>query len=167
MQFSSESLDLFTGGRRSARASHTAGTLSLAAGRQLGAQGDLQFGITRSVGSGRLLLPTAVPDEARPFAETNRFVLLRYDSLESLAFPTRGQLFIARWEQQPATRAGQPTLAQTTMQGLAAFRFSEWGGHLYGEWAKSGSGFAPVSLRGFLRLTGTPRDQLVQNGSIL
>ena len=108
-----------------ARASLTANTLTLTVGTQLGAQGDLQFGVTRSVGSGRQLLPTPVPDANVPFAETNRFVLLRYDSLESLAFPTRGQLFIARWEQQPSLRAAQPTLAQTSMQGLAAFRLGE------------------------------------------
>ena len=29
---------------------------------------------------------------------------------------------------------------------------------MYGEWAKSKSGFAPLRLGGFLRLTGAPRD---------
>ena len=160
VQYDSESLDLFSGGRRLSRASLSSSSFNLAAGRQLGAQGDLRLGVIRSVGRGRVLLPTPVVDDARDFSETKRFVLLRYDSLESLAFPTRGQLLIARWEQQPATRTGQPSLAQSSVQGLAAFHLGEWGGHLYAEWAKSPSGFAPVALGGFLRLTGTPRDSV-------
>ena len=51
--------------------------------------------------------------------------------------------------------------------GLAAFRLGEWDGHVYGEWARAREGLAPVSLGGFLRLSGTPRNSLGAGGVVL
>ena len=91
-------------------------------------------------------------------AETTRFLLFRYDTLNSLAFPTDGSLVVADLQSTPALSGRATTLAQSSVLGLTAIRLGEWGGHVYGEWSKSRSGFAPLRLGGFLRLTGAPRD---------
>jgi NTE family protein len=158
--YDSESRDFFASGRAVARASVISTSLTLGAGRQLGNAGDLRVGITRSVGRGRILLPKPPTDDPRDFTETLHFATLRVDTLEPLAFPTRGVLLAARWQQFPAERAGLPSLAQSQLAGMVAFRLGEWGGHLYGEWARSPAGFAPLELGGFLRLTGTPRESI-------
>jgi NTE family protein len=159
LEYATEPQDQFDGGRRVARASVTARTATVALGRRFGRSAEVQFGVTRVLGRGRVLLPQ-VADSVIDVAETNRYALLRYDTLNSLAFPTDGELLVAHWTQTPSLGAGTTTLAQSQVQGLSAFRLGEWGGHVYGEWAKSQSGFAPLRLGGFWRLTGAPRDSV-------
>ena len=43
---------------------------------------------------------------------------------------------------------------------MSAFQRGDWAGHIYGEWARSQGNTAPLSLGGFLRLSGTPADSL-------
>jgi NTE family protein len=43
---------------------------------------------------------------------------------------------------------------------MAAVHTENWAGHVYGEWAHAQSGAAPLSLGGFLRLSGTAADSL-------
>ena len=159
------SQDTFDQGLRQGRVSISASTASVALGHTLGRNGDLRVGIQRNQGVGKLLLPITTSDTTH-FGESNAFALLRYDSLESLAFPTSGGLLTARWERGRATVPGEPSLAQSFVQGLSAFSLGDWGGHVYGEWAKSRTGFAPLSLGGFLRLSGAPRDS-INGGTVL
>ena len=160
IDYVTDPVDFFTDGRRQARASVTSTSAMLALGRQFGNSAELRIGITRAVGRGRVIIPQPVDDGAVPFSETWRFALLRYDTLNALAFPTDGALLQLEWAQTARPAPGEPSLAQTQLRALQAFRVDEWGGHVYLEWAKSRSGFAPLSLGGFLRLTGAPRDSI-------
>lgn len=157
LEYQTEPLDLFSAGKRIARASITTRQLSLSLGHQFGTRASVQLGVARSRARGRLLLPQTAADVS-DIAETVRYALFRYDTLNSLAFPTEGDLLVASWQQTPSLDNNATTLAQSSLLALSAFRLGEWGGHLYGEWAKSKSGFAPLRLGGFLRLTGAPRD---------
>ena len=158
-EYDTEPLDLFVDGRRTARASVTTQSMSASLGYQFGSRASLHAGVLRTLGRGRVLLPETATDVS-DIAETTRFVSLRYDTLNSLAFPTEGSLFVAQLQSTPAPGRSVTTLAQSSVQGLSAIRLGEWGGHVYGEWAKSRSGFAPLRLGGFLRLTGAPRDSV-------
>ena len=160
-----QSQDLFSQGVREGRVSVSASTVSLALGRTIGSNADVRLGVKRNVGDGKQLLP-ASEQGAVHFGETNVFALVRYDSLESLAFPTGGDLLLVRWERGSAKTTSEPSLSQSTVQALSAFSLGEWGGHLYAEWAKSRTGFAPLSLGGFLRLSGAPRDS-INGGTVL
>lgn len=86
---------------------------------------------------------------------TNQFVRLRIDTLDSLAFPVRGQYFNAQWERSLLGNEGKPSLERSAIIGLTAFDAGNWAGHLYAEWSHANQGFAPQSLGGFLRLSGT------------
>lgn len=161
-----ESNDLYLLDRRVARIGLSVSTASLALGTSVGRHGDLRVGVDRNVGQTDLLLP--LDDEAvARFAESNAFVQLRYDTLENLAFPTQGQLLYARWERFKAQAIDEPSLASSRVQLMTAMRLgADWGGHLYGEWSKSSSGYAPLALGGFLRLSGAPR-QSILGGTVL
>ena len=155
--YDTEPLDLFVAGKRVARATINKRSLSASLGYQFSSRASLEAGVLRALGRGRVLLgPT--DSEVSDVAETTRFLLFRYDTLNSLAFPTDGSLVVADLQSTPALSGRATTLAQSSVQGLTAIRLGEWGGHVYGEWSKSRSGFAPLRLGGFLRLTGAPRD---------
>ena len=158
-EYDTEPLDLFVGGKRTARASITTQSISASLGYQFGSRASLHAGVLRTLGRGRVLLPEAATDVS-DISETTRFISLRYDTLDSLAFPTEGSLLVASLQSTPEPGRSVTTLAQSSVQALSAIRLGEWGGHVYGEWAKSRSGFAPLRLGGFLRLTGAPRDSV-------
>lgn len=84
---------------------------------------------------------------------------LQMDTLDSLALPSRGMLLQSRIESSHAA-ANATGRSAWSIIGLKAFRVGTWDGHVYGEWARARSGLAPLSLGGFLRLSGTPRESL-------
>jgi NTE family protein len=47
---------------------------------------------------------------------------------------------------------------------MAAVHTANWAGHVYAEWARAQRGAAPLSLGGFLRLSGTPADSVEGQG---
>ncbi|MDO8068017.1 patatin-like phospholipase family protein [Janthinobacterium sp. SUN206] len=155
IQYSSQAVDLFDKGRRSARVAYSGQGASLVLGRQFGFWGDLQFGVSRSEVKAGVSIPAdpAYPQERA--LGTNQFVQFRVDTLDSPGFPTRGVLFDATWTRASTTGSGETGLGRSAITGLKAFGRGNWAGHVYGEWARAQRGEAPLSLGGFLRLSGT------------
>lgn len=155
-QYSAASLDIYDRGRRAARIGYDFSTVALTVGRQLSTWGDVHFGIERRVGEARSLVVVEDSQTTETFGETVRFAQFQADTLDGLALPSRGRLLQLRVEQSAATPTREARRSATAL-GLQAFRIDTWDGHLYGEWSRSRSGLAPLSLGGFLRLSGTPR----------
>jgi NTE family protein len=159
MQYGSLSTDLFTEGRRQARAGYNVGGASLVLGRELGNWGDLQLGVTRQ----HAAITVEIPQSGAPpeySYDTSRFVRFRVDTLDSLGFPSRGVFLDAALESSPAGAGNATSLARSSVAAMAALHTADWAGHLYGEWARAQYGAAPLTLGGFLRLSGTVPDSV-------
>ncbi len=160
VEYGASSLNVFNEGRKIFRAGLRSASATLAAGRGLSNWGDVQLGISRRFGRANVLVPEDPVAPSFRFYDTVQFVNLRTDTLDTLAFPSRGQLLIAHWERSPSKDGGKPSLTRSAAIGLTAFKAGNWAGHLYGEWSRSSLGTAPQSLGGFLRLSGTEPDSL-------
>jgi NTE family protein len=158
--YTARSLDIYSDENRVARVGLRYLDTALAAGRELGTWGDLRYGILRRFGRADLLLPADPEASTQRGFETVHFVQLRSDTLDSLAFPTRGHLLEARWELSPSNEDRRLAFANSAVLGLKAISHKAWAGHLYGEWSHADQGTAPQSLGGFLRLSGTPQESL-------
>jgi NTE family protein len=163
MQYGSQSSDLFAEGRRVARAGLDTFGASLVLGRELGDWGDLQFGATRQRARTHMLIPDATSGTEYGY-DTTHFVRYRIDTLDSLAFPSRGFMLNASVERSPASSTQPTSLARSSVVGMAAVHTANWAGHMYAEWARAQRGSAPLSLGGFLRLSGTPADSVEGQG---
>ena len=155
LQYTSSAMDLFDKGRRSSRVAYNGQAAALVLGRQFGTWGDLQFGISRTEVKAKLAIPADPTQPESRALGTTQFVQFRVDTLDSPGFPTRGMLVDATWARDPSTRAGEAALGRSSITGLKAFSRGNWAGHVYGEWARAQRGEAPLSLGGFLRLSGT------------
>jgi NTE family protein len=160
MQYGANSINIFNQGRKIYRVGLRSTSATFAAGRELENWGDIQFGISRRFSRANVLVPEDPGAPTYRFYDTAQFAALTIDTLDSLAFPSRGQLLSAQWERSPSKDSGQPSLTQSAVIGLTAFQAGNWAGHVYGEWARSNLGTAPQSLGGFLRLSGTEPDSL-------
>jgi NTE family protein len=158
LQYGSRSTDLFSEGRRLARAGYNAAGASLVLGRELGLGGDLQLGVTRQ----RAVTTVEIPQGgAADYAyDTTQFLRYRLDTLDSLGFPSRGLFLDALLERSPVGGANAASLARSSLVALGALHSTNWAGHLYGEWARAQRGSAPLTLGGFLRLSGTVPDSV-------
>lgn len=154
LSYSSSAADVFSEGRRMARVGYKVAGATWAMGRELGNWGDLQAGVTRQRMRASVQIP-AVVDAPQYSYDTTQFVQYRVDTLDSLAFPSRGVWLDAIVQRSPGTRADPTSLARSSVMGLAALHSTNWAGHLYGEWARAQRGSAPLTLGGFLRLSGT------------
>ena len=163
-QYSNSSTDLFADGHRLARFGYKANTTGFLLGRELGNWGNLQAGILRQSADGRITIPyvPAAPDTHG--VDTVRYVHYTVDTLDSLAFPTRGVLLNTSIERSPGGGSSS-SLARSQAIGLAAFHTDNWAGHVYGEWSHAQRGSAPLALGGFMRLSGT-EDGSVEGQSI-
>ena len=159
IQYDSSSADLFADGRRIARVDFNMTTASLALGRQLSSWGNAQLGIVRRVGDAHFLIAPPQGLDSGHFDERAYFAQFQYDTLDSLAFPSRGAFLDARWE-WGAWGSRNSSARQSAVIAMKAVGFGKWAGHVYGEWARSSGGIAPLQLGGFLRLTGTPRNSV-------
>jgi NTE family protein len=160
LQHDSQSLDNYTERLRTLRIGVSTTSATLALGRLLGDAGIVQAGLSRRVFRGTVLLPETAGFGTLRNAVTTRFLEVDIDTLEPLAFPTRGVLLQARYDNAPGDSNDARTLAQSSVATLLPFRLGTWGGHLYGEWAKGRDGYSPLQLGGFLRLSGTPRNSI-------
>lgn len=160
LEYGSASLDSFVAGRRERRYAYSGSAASLVLGRELSTFGDVQLGVTRQRAGVRTVIPEA-PDasDLRGYG-TTQFVQYRLDTLDSLGFPSRGYLFDARLERVLGDSSGAAAQAHSSMAGMAAISGGNWAGHLYGEFAHSNNGYSPLSLGGFLRLSGTVPDSI-------
>lgn len=159
IQYTASSIDGYAAGRRVARAGYSITTATFAIGRELSDWGDVEFGVERRAGRFRVLIPEADGSPDEQVLETARYLQFQFDTLDSLALPSRGSLLQARVELATPS-ADLPSRRTSSVVGLTAFRVTDWAGHVYGEWAQAGSGPAPLPLGGFLRLSGTPRESL-------
>ncbi|MFL6675502.1 MAG: patatin-like phospholipase family protein [Massilia sp.] len=158
LQYGSLSSDVFSEGRRQARTGYSVGGASLVFGRELGNWGDLQLGARRQ----RAAVTVQIPQSGAPadyVYDTTHFARLRIDTLDSLGFPSRGIFVDASLEGSP-TASAPTSLARSSLVALAALHTTNWAGHLYGEWARAQRGSAPLTLGGFLRLSGTVPDSV-------
>ena len=156
LQYGSSADDIFSNGRRLARYAYNVSSASVVLGRELGNWGDVQLGVRRQSASMRVVLPEQ--DGSVKAFDSTRFVRYRVDTLDSLGFPSRGLLLDASVER--SVGADGASLARSSIVGMAAVHTDNWAGHLYGEWAHAQSGAAPLSLGGFLRLSGTAADSI-------
>ncbi len=152
--------DLFADGRRVLRFEEAVTGAALMAGRQLGDWGDVQLGVARRRARLRALVPDDGAQQPVTVFDNSRFVHLRADTLDSLAFPAHGVLLDATWEQSLAAQEDSSSLARSQAIGLAAFGGGGWAGHVYAEWGRAQAGLAALSLGGFMRLSGTPMNSV-------
>jgi NTE family protein len=159
IDYNASSIDVFSEGRRQYRAGFKLVENSLVLGRELSTWGDVQLGVTRRTGRARLLVPQqALPSQS--FYDTTQFAQLSVDTLDSLAFPVRGQLLQARFERAQSRGPGEPSHASSQVAALAAIGYGDWAGHVNVEWSRALFGAAPMTLGGFLRLSGTEADSV-------
>lgn len=157
--------DIFENGQRVTRLGVSDAVWRLGAGLSIGRLGDVQFGLERStLGMSPFLSGSSLE---RPESMTIRqlYAQLRLDTLDSVAFPTQGQLLQATWRSRSRADLRQPW--EVEARGMAGFRWGRWAGHLYADSSHGGSGHAPLSLGGFLRLSGTPIDSLGGQSTLL
>lgn len=164
VQYGSTSRDAFSEGRRIGRVGYGFSTASFVAGRELGTWGDLQVGITRQRASVRVVNPEPAEGGSLRGYRSSQFVRYRIDTLDSLGFPSRGRLVEAHIERNPGNSLERPR-TETALVAMGAFSKGNWAGHLYGEYAYAKDGFSPLSLGGFLRLSGTVPDS-IQGSSV-
>jgi NTE family protein len=153
--------DIFQDQRRMARVSYSARAASFAVGRQFGNWGEFSIGVARQAYSVRPLIPEMPGAPVQRAYDTTSFARFRVDTLDSLAFPTRGMLLTIGRERTPGSGQGVGTAASNWgATVLQAFRVDNWAGHISLEWAKAQAGASPVALGGFLRLSGTPTNSI-------
>ncbi len=159
LQYGSSTTDLFTEGRRIARLGFSGRGAVLQAGRQFDNWGDLRIGVQRQKSSAFLAIPADPTAPVTYSIDTNRFISFNVDTLDSLAFPSRGVLFDARLEQSPGTTS-RSSQARSSLLGLVAYQSGNWAGHVSGSWARAQNGAAPLALGGFLQLSGTQSESV-------
>lgn len=153
------SIDQFQTGRKIARYSYKQTAIDLPFGYQVGNWGEFQVGVRGQVAEAAQTLPE-VPGGLINNTATAEYARFRVDTLDSLAFPTRGKFLAFGWERAHPDLAGQKAIMNSSIVGMTAFQRGDWAGHFYGEWARSQGSIAPLSLGGFLRLSGTPDNSL-------
>jgi NTE family protein len=158
VQSESSSVDQFsTQGLRTARISANRVEANFALGRQLSNWGDVRLGIGRMRASARLTLPENPELAPVDGNYKHQFFQLRIDTLDSVAFPTRGGLLDFSMERY--VDRSRPSISLAGLRALKAFRSGAWAGHVYGEVAASSVG-TTGELGGFLRLSGSSQGSL-------
>ena len=167
LEFASGATDMFnTSGLRQARYAYNYTSAQMALGRQLGRWGDLRYTVARSNSNAHYTIPEDLNKQY--VSQTVQTLSFNVDTLDSIAFPTRGTLFSLDWQRAlhaGGVAAGVP--AQQQVKGMEAFHVGRWAGHLYAEWARSQGGASDNNLGGFLRLSGTTPDSIVGSRTIL
>jgi len=156
--------DLFDQGQRALRLASSLTSTQLELGHRVAGLGDLRFGIGRLRADDEVVLPVIPGGSRRAQSYGQQYVELHTDSLDSLAFPSRGQWTTARIEW--LYPRGESSVINASLLGLAAFRLGEWAGQLYGEFAHAERG-QTRSLGGYLRLSGTPDGALLGENMVL
>ena len=164
--YGSSAFDVFSSsGFRQARVGYKARGASLALGRQFGNWGDLRYTVVRQ----SVTAQQTVPHDPTLITEKINVGELAFtvDSLDTVAFPTRGTLFTAGLQRRmTGAGGGGPVPTRQAVQALRAFSAGSWAGQLYGEWARNQGG-AQSALGGFLRLSGTTTDSIMGSRTAL
>ncbi len=160
-----ESQDFYIDGQRVTQLGVSTAAWRLGAGVSLGRSGDVQLGLERSRSRVSPLLRGDLQDGPITFTTTQAYAQLRFDTLDSVAFPTRGTLLQATWRSGSLSEADQGSEAEARV--LTGIRWGRWAGHLSAEASHASNGVAPLALGGFLRLSGTPISSLYGQTSML
>jgi NTE family protein len=160
VEYSSTSRDLFSAGRRTQRYAFSGSSATMVLGRELGSWGDLRMGVTSQSGGARSVIPEEPDSAERRGHGIAQLIQYRLDTLDSLGFPSRGNLVDARVVRLPGGDPGAAATAHSTLSGMTAISNRNWAGHLYGEYAHAKHDNAPLSLGGFLRLSGSVPDSI-------
>jgi NTE family protein len=156
--------DVFNQGQRALRLSSSLTSAQLELGHRVAGLGDLRLGIGQLRASNEVVLPVVPENGRRSQTYGQQYLELHTDTLDSLAFPSRGQWTTARIEWLHPR--GEDSVINASLLGLTAFRLGEWAGQLYGEFAHAERGQAR-SLGGYLRLSGTPDRSLLGENMML
>ncbi|RZL30887.1 MAG: patatin domain-containing protein, partial [Rubrivivax sp.] len=163
LSYAAGSNDVFDQGQRALRLSSSLTSAQLELGHRVAGLGDLRLGIGKLRADDEVVLPvTAGARRSQTYGQ--QYIELHTDSLDSLAFPSRGQWTTARIEWLHPR--GESSVINASLLGLSAFRLGEWAGQLYGEFAHAERGQAR-SLGGYLRLSGTPDGSLLGENMVL
>ena len=133
---------------------------SAAIGRRVFESGQARLGVQRRY----LRLRSVVPDgnDMSKDGVTSVFADLNVDTLDSLGFPTRGYLLAASYENFGTDRDLQRSSYVMRYDGLVGFSRGSWAGHVYAAGLRGSLARAlPLSLGGFLRLSGAPTGSVV------
>ena len=166
LEYGSSSADVFnSSGFRQLRYGFNYQAASMSVGRQLGHWGDLRY----SVGRQKTDVRQTIPEQGvkQTVNQTVQNLSFNIDSLDTVAFPTRGALFSVDWQRSlhKADNAAVPTRQE--VQALTAFHTGRWAGHVYAEWARSQGGASDNNLGGFLRLSGTTPESVIGSRTLL
>ena len=166
LEYGASANDIFSAsGFRQSRYAYNYQAASLSLGRQLGHWGDLRY----TLGRQKTQVRQTIPEMETGFTEQQAVQELSFnvDSLDSVAFPTRGTLFSLDWQSGLHGTEATPVPARQSVQWLEAFRAGRWAGHIYGEWARSQGGASDNDLGGFLRLSGSTPNSVVGSRTVL
>lgn len=149
----SSDADLFNEGRRIGRYVYSSSRNEVALGRRLGNWGDVRLGFGGLSNRVRMLVPEDLLQGQQRQRYGTVYGQLRVDSLDSVAFPSRGQLLDLRLDLLHSEQEGGSL--QLGLAAMSAFQWRAWAGHVYVELAHGSYG-SDRSLGGFLRLSGSP-----------
>jgi NTE family protein len=164
LAYTAGSNDVFDQGQRALRLSSSLTSAQLELGHRVAGLGDLRLGIGQLRADDEVVLPVIPGNGRRAQTYGQQYLELHTDTLDSLAFPSRGQWTTARIEWLHPR--GESSVINASLLGLTAFRLGEWAGQLYGEFAHAERGQAR-SLGGYLRLSGTPDSSLIGENMVL
>jgi NTE family protein len=167
LEFASGATDIFNNnGLRQARYAYDYTSAQIALGRQLGRWGDLRYTVARTNSNAHYTIPEDLTKQY--VSQTVQTLSFNVDTLDTIAFPTRGTLFSVDWQRAlHANDVAAAVPAQQQVKGLEAFHVGRWAGHVYAEWARSQGGAAENNLGGFLRLSGTTPESVVGSRTVL
>lgn len=169
LEYGAGASDIFNAtGFRQARYAYDYSAATMSLGRQLGRWGDLRYMVGRQISNRHQSIPED-PANHRTY-QTVQQLSFNVDTLDSIAFPTRGTLFSLNWQRalkRSRTDNSEPVPARQEVKGMEAFRVGRWAGHVYGEWARSLGGANDNNLGGFLRLSGTEPNSVVGSRTVL
>ncbi len=160
-----ETQGIYVNGQRVTQIGTSTAAWRLGAGVSLGRSGDVQVGLERSRSRVSPLLRADLESGPIAFTTTQVYAQLRLDTLDSVAFPTRGTLLEASWSSGSLSEADRGSEAAAGV--LTGFTWGRWAGHVYAEASHASKGVAPLALGGFLRLSGTPIRSLYGQTSLL
>ncbi|MYM71519.1 patatin domain-containing protein [Duganella sp. FT134W] len=167
LEFASGATDIFNkNGLRQARYAYDYTSAQIALGRQLGRWGDLRYTVARTNSNAHYTIPEDLTKQY--VSQTVQTLSFNVDTLDTIAFPTRGTLFSVDWQRAlHANDVAAAVPAQQQVKGLEAFHVGRWAGHVYAEWARSQGGAADNNLGGFLRLSGTTPESVIGSRTVL
>jgi NTE family protein len=152
-QYGASSIDSFEEGRKLARLNYSINNLSFSLGRKISNWGDLSFNFYQEKGNSKITIPQDNEPLTILKGKTHE-LRFRLDTLDNLGAPTRGNFLTASLSNSKCGYPNCEYLANFSFIGLTAFSSGKTATHFYAEWAKSQDDIAPLSLGGFLRLSG-------------